>query len=47
VSGCIEAVYPDTEVREPLDGHDGLISIGKARDLLGWEPEHSWRDVDR
>jgi nucleoside-diphosphate-sugar epimerase len=41
----IEAVYPETELRESLTGHDGLISIEKARTLLDWEPEYSWRDL--
>ncbi|ELZ26887.1 UDP-glucose 4-epimerase [Halosimplex carlsbadense 2-9-1] len=36
--------YPDAEVRGSLDGHESLISTDKARELLGWEPEHSWRD---
>lgn len=36
--------FPDAEVREPLEGRESLIGIEKARDLLGWEPERSWRD---
>ena len=36
--------YPDAEIRGSLDGHESLVSIEKARDLLGWEPTHSWRD---
>ena len=29
----------------PTDGeHDTLLSIDKARRLLGYEPRHSWRD---
>ncbi|MFB6151172.1 MAG: NAD-dependent epimerase/dehydratase family protein [Haloarculaceae archaeon] len=41
----VEEFYADAEVREPLEGHDSLISVEKARDLLDWEPEHSWRDA--
>ena len=36
--------FPDVEVRKTLDGHETLLSIDKARRLLGYEPEHSWRD---
>lgn len=37
--------YPDAEIRRDLGSHESLISIDKARELLGWEPEHSWRDL--
>lgn len=41
----IQEFYPDTEVREPLTDTDGLFDISKAREMVGWEPSHSWRDV--
>jgi hypothetical protein len=31
-------------VRAPVEGTQSLCSIDKARRLLGWEPQHSWRD---
>jgi nucleoside-diphosphate-sugar epimerase len=37
-------VYPDVEVRGELGEHETLLSIAKARRLLGYEPAHSWRD---
>ena len=37
-------VYPDVEVRRELSQHESLLSIDKARRILGYEPEHSWRD---
>jgi nucleoside-diphosphate-sugar epimerase len=37
-------VYPDVPVRDGVDGFDTLLSIGKARRLLGYEPAFSWRD---
>jgi nucleoside-diphosphate-sugar epimerase len=40
-----ERFYPDAEVRGDLSGYDPLIDTSKARDLLGWEPETSWRDL--
>jgi len=38
-------VFPAVPVREITGGERGtLLSIEKARRLLGYEPEHSWRD---
>lgn len=37
-------VYPGVEVRKELDEHETMLSIDKARRVLGYEPEHSWRD---
>lgn len=37
--------YPDAERRRDLEGRETLVSIDKARRLLGWEPEHSWTDL--
>jgi nucleoside-diphosphate-sugar epimerase len=38
------SVYPGVEVRKELGEHETLLSIDKARRLLGYEPQHSWRD---
>jgi nucleoside-diphosphate-sugar epimerase len=37
-------VYPDVELRA-VDELGTLLSIEKARRLLGYEPAHSWRDA--
>jgi len=37
-------VYPDVPVRDEVDGFDTLLSIAKARRVLGYEPAWSWRD---
>src|SRR5690349_15863614 len=36
-------VYPGVEVRKELGEHETMLSIDKAKRLLGYEPEHSWR----
>ncbi len=36
-------VYPDVPVRD-VSGTQTLLSIDKARRVLGYEPQHSWRD---
>lgn len=38
-------VFPDVEVRKALGEHETLLSIDKARRILGYEPLHSWRDA--
>jgi nucleoside-diphosphate-sugar epimerase len=38
-------VFPDVPVRRPLRGTETLLSIDKARRVLGYEPAHSWRDA--
>jgi nucleoside-diphosphate-sugar epimerase len=37
--------YRGVEVRKELGRDETLYSIDKARRLLGFEPQHSWRDV--
>jgi nucleoside-diphosphate-sugar epimerase len=37
-------VFPGVEVHGDLGEHDTMLSIDKARRLLGYEPRHSWRD---
>ena len=39
----LAAEFPDVPIRRPLGQHETLLSIDKARRLLGYEPEHSWR----
>ncbi|MBM0234283.1 NAD(P)-dependent oxidoreductase [Micromonospora sp. STR1_7] len=37
-------VYPGVEIRKELGEHETLLSIDKARRVLGYEPRHSWRN---
>ncbi|HEX4443594.1 MAG TPA: NAD(P)-dependent oxidoreductase [Galbitalea sp.] len=36
--------FPDVELKRPVTGNETLLSIDKARRLLGFAPTHSWRD---
>jgi nucleoside-diphosphate-sugar epimerase len=36
--------YPELELRRPVQGHETLFAIDKARRVLGYDPKHSWRD---
>lgn len=40
----VAAHYPDLELKRPVSGHETLLSIDKARRLLGYDPKHTWRD---
>ncbi len=42
-ASLVAAVFPGVEVRRDLGERDTLLSIDKARRLLGYEPQHSWR----
>ena len=37
--------YDDVEVRREMGRDETFYAIDKARDLLGFAPRHSWRDV--
>lgn len=34
---------PDIEIRSPLGPTTGGFALDRARDVIGWEPEHVWR----
>jgi nucleoside-diphosphate-sugar epimerase len=40
----LRALLPTTEIRAPLPGTASAWSNTRARELLGFIPEHSWRD---
>ena len=37
-------VFPDVPVTRELGEFDTLLAIDRARELLGYQPRHSWRD---
>jgi nucleoside-diphosphate-sugar epimerase len=37
-------VFPGVPVRRALAGHETVLSIDRARRVIGFEPLHSWRD---
>ncbi|PKI91639.1 UDP-glucose 4-epimerase [Actinomycetales bacterium SN12] len=43
-SELIAEVFPDVPVTRKVGAHETLLSIDHARDVLGFEPKHSWRD---
>ena len=40
----VAEVFPDVPVSAEFGPNDTLLSISKARRLLGYQPRHSWRD---
>ncbi|MFC1406479.1 MULTISPECIES: NAD(P)-dependent oxidoreductase [Streptacidiphilus] len=40
----LDAVYPDVPRRRAFGPNETLLSIDKARRVLGYHPVHSWRD---
>ena len=40
----LDAVFPNVPRRGDVGEHTTLLSIDKARRLLGYDPQHTWRD---
>jgi nucleoside-diphosphate-sugar epimerase len=40
----LREVFPDVPVRREITGRESLLAIGRARELLGYEPAHRWQD---
>jgi hypothetical protein len=38
-------VFPDVPVADHIQGTDTLVDITKARTILGYSPEFSWREL--
>ncbi|MFB6135384.1 MAG: NAD-dependent epimerase/dehydratase family protein [Halobacteriaceae archaeon] len=43
---AVRAAYGRLPESCSLEGHDAFYSAAKAREVLGWEPTHDWRDVE-
>ncbi len=43
-SDLMAEVYPDVRLTREVRGHETLLAIDRAREVLGYEPSHSWRD---
>jgi len=39
----LREVYPEVPLRRPVEGRETLLSIDKARRILGYEPQHGWQ----
>jgi nucleoside-diphosphate-sugar epimerase len=37
-------VFPSVPLKRPVFGRETLLAIGRARELFGYAPEHSWLD---
>jgi len=44
VADLVAEFYPGVPWKQEVGPHDTLLSIDKARRVLGYEPEFSWRD---
>jgi UDP-glucose 4-epimerase len=43
---AVEAVYGDLPDRVDISGDQSAIGYANAREVLDWEPEHSWREAE-
>ena len=37
-------VFPAVPLRRAVSGRETLLSIERARQVLGYEPDHRWQD---
>lgn len=37
--------FPNVPLKHPIEGHTSLMSSEKAKRVLGFKPQHSWRDA--
>ena len=38
-------VFPDVPLQRPIEANETLLSIDKARRVLGYAPRYTWRDA--
>lgn len=43
-TALVAEAFPDVQVTGDISGNGTLLSIERARRVLGFEPQHSWRD---
>ena len=41
----LDEVFPGVRLTREIGTYETLLSIERARDVLGFEPQHSWRDI--
>lgn len=41
----VQAFFPGIQFKRPVQGYETLMSIDKARHILGYEPQYTWRNV--
>jgi hypothetical protein len=40
----LKEVFPKAELRRNIKAFETLLAIDRARELIGFAPQHSWRD---
>jgi len=43
-AGLMAEIFPDVPVRGEIGEFETLLSIDRAREVLGYAPAYSWRD---
>lgn len=41
----VKKYFPNLYLKRPIQGHETLMAIDKAKQILGYEPAYSWRHV--
>ena len=41
----LDTVFPNINIKGDIEEHKTLLSIDKAKKILGFKPEYSWRNI--
>lgn len=41
----VDRYFPNVTLKRPIEGHETLMSHDKAKKILGFEPQYTWRNV--
>lgn len=41
----VQKYFPNLRLKRPINGHETLMAIDKAKEVLGYNPSYTWRDV--
>ena len=41
----LETVFPNIKIKGDIEEHKTLLNIDKAKKILGFKPEYSWRNI--
>ncbi len=47
ITSLVDEFFPGVPWRREVEPHESMLDAGKARRLLGYEPQHSWRSEVR
>ena len=44
-SDLVAEFYPEADILQSQSGHETIVDLSKSKELLGWKPQQSWREL--